>query len=104
MVSEPGTLKPVTLVVVPGGAFTLSSRLPVAGTPAEVTSVTGGEDSGDAAQGKAWHVSNVVLLRVQGIWNLWDPYWPEHPCHARWMWLDLHQIQIQILILILVYP
>jgi hypothetical protein len=50
MVSEPGTLKPVTVAVVPGGTVALSSRLPVAGSPGVVVSVTGVADRGSAAK------------------------------------------------------
>ena len=53
MVSDPGTLKPVTEAVVPGGTLTLSSTLPVAGVPTVVVSLTGDAVSGSTADAKA---------------------------------------------------
>ena len=46
---EPGTLKPVTEAVVPGGTVTSSSMVPVAGTPGVVVSMTGEATNGEAA-------------------------------------------------------
>ena len=50
---EPGTLKPVTAAVVPGGATTLASALPMMGVPGGVVMASGGTTSGVAAKRKA---------------------------------------------------
>ena len=46
---EPCRLKPVMVAVAPVGTPAYASRLPVAGSPGEVASATGGTASGVAA-------------------------------------------------------
>jgi hypothetical protein len=59
-VLEPGTLKPVTDTVAPGGATTLASALAVIGVPGGVVTATGGATSSVAAQHR------MVKERVSG--------------------------------------
>ena len=51
-VAEPGSVKLVTVALVPGGAVTVSRMLPVAGMPGEVTTV-GGFAAGGGADRRA---------------------------------------------------
>ena len=57
---EPGTLKPATEAVVPVGATTLSSTLPVAGTLGVVVSVVGGH-ANEVAAGHGQHEGPTTL-------------------------------------------
>jgi hypothetical protein len=59
---EPGTLNPVTDAVVPAGATTAASALPVMAEPGGVVTAMGGATKGVAAQQSTHSASDAWLM------------------------------------------